>query len=160
VDWVGTFPSLAGRATVEENLTECLVRLASMRDQLLPLELAIAADPELSARHRAALAAGTSDADRGSAGAVAALPGPPEGIAAYLAAEQALGRVRPDVDPRETAIVLLAALIGLAMTPGGGTADVEARVPAAVAVIVRGIAPESAPRRREGRGGRRPARRG
>ncbi len=59
----------------------------------MPLELAIAADSELAAQRRKAMTA-----------AGASLPGPPEAVATYLAAEQRLGRVSADVDPREAAM--------------------------------------------------------
>ena len=131
VEWVSTLPGRAGRSTVEANLTECLVRLTGLRDQLLPLELAIAADPELSAQRRRALAAE----------AAGRLPGPPEGIAAYLAAEQALGRVRADIDPRVTAVVLLATLLGLAMVPDDGDGGVATHVTPAVHLFLEGILP-------------------
>jgi AcrR family transcriptional regulator len=134
LDWVFLLPDRAGRSTVEKNLTDCLVRLASLRDQLLPLELALAADPELLAQRRRALAAE----------AEGRLPGPPEGIAAYLAAEQALGRVRADIDPRVTAIVLLSMLLGLAMIPDDGAAGVEVHLPSAIRLLLEGIRPDGA----------------
>jgi AcrR family transcriptional regulator len=134
LDWVFLLPDRAGRSTVEKNLTDCLVRLASLRDQLLPLELALAADPELLAQRRRALAAE----------AEGRLPGPPEGIAAYLAAEQALGRVRADIDPRVTAIVLLSVLLGLAMIPDDGAAGVEVHLPSAIRLLLEGIRPDGA----------------
>ena len=66
VAWFATLPGLAGRGTAEGNLTDAAVRLATLRGQILPLELAIATDPELAAqRQRVTAAAGTS------------LPGPP-----------------------------------------------------------------------------------
>jgi AcrR family transcriptional regulator len=134
LDWVSLLPDRAGHSTVEKNLTDCLVRLASLRDQLLPLELALAADPELLAQRRRALAAE----------AEGRLPGPPEGIAAYLAAEQALGRVRADIDPRVTAIVLLSMLLGLAMIPDDGAAGVEVHLPSAIRLLLEGIRPDGA----------------
>jgi len=131
VAWVTTLPERAGEGTVEGNLTEAAVRLATLRDQIMPLELAIATDPELAAqRQRAMAAAGTP------------LPGPPEGIAAYLAAEQRLERVRPEIDPREAAIVILAALFGLAADQSIGDAGMSRdRLAAAVRLLVRGIQP-------------------
>jgi AcrR family transcriptional regulator len=110
VAWVTTLPARAGEGTVEENLTDAAVRLAGLRDQILPLELAIAADPELAAQRRRAMAAAGSSLP----------PGPPEAVAAYLAAEQRLGRVREDIDAREAAAVLLGALFALAGMPGIG----------------------------------------
>jgi AcrR family transcriptional regulator len=129
VAWVTTLPDLAGQGTVEGNLTEVAVRLATLRDQIIPLELAIAADPELAAQRQRILAeAGTS------------LPGPPEAVAAYLAAEQRLGRVRPEIDPREAAVLILAALFGLAADQSIGDPGLDRdRLASAVRLLVRGI---------------------
>ncbi len=127
--WVGELPGRAGTASVRANLEEAMVRLAELEHRVMPLELAIQADPELARQRRAAL---------GSAGD---LPGgPPQAIAAYLAAEQELGRVAPDVDPSDAAVILLATLFGLGMTneADGGSVPPE-RIRAAVRVLVEGI---------------------
>jgi AcrR family transcriptional regulator len=132
VAWVTTLPGRAGEGTVEDNLTDAAVRLAGLRDQIIPLELAIAADPELTAQRRRVMAAAGPSLP----------PGPPEAVAAYLAAEQRLGRVRADLDPGEAARVLLGALFALGAMPA--TADESLspdRVASAVRLIVRGIAP-------------------
>ena len=130
VAWVTTLPARAGEGTVEENLTDAAVRLAGLRDQIVPLELAIAADPELVAQRRKAMAAAGSSLP----------PGPPEALAAYLRAEQRLGRVRADIDPREAAGVLLGALFALGGMPGIGVEGLSpARVASAVRLMVRGI---------------------
>jgi AcrR family transcriptional regulator len=132
VAWVTTLPARAGVGTVEANLTEVAVRLASLRDQILPLELAIAADPELAAQRRAAMAAAGSSLP----------PGPPEAVAAYLAAEQQLGRVRADLDPRQAATVLLGMLLALGTIPTLGDEGLSPeRVASAVRLLVRGIHP-------------------
>jgi len=132
VAWVATLPARAGEDTVEANLTDAATRLASLRDQILPLELAIAADPELAAQRRQAIAAaGTS-----------LPPGPPEAVAAYLVAEQRLGRVRMDLDPREAAEAFLGLLFALGTMPGLGDEDLTpARVASSVRLLVRGIQP-------------------
>lgn len=132
IEWVVGLPTRAGQGTVESNLTEAALRLAGMRDEIIPLEIAIAADPELAAQRRRALAA--------MGGSLP--PGPPEAIADYLGAEQRLGRVRPDVDPREAAIVILAVLFGLAAEPSFGEGNLgQERLASAVRLIVRGIQP-------------------
>jgi AcrR family transcriptional regulator len=132
VAWVTTLPARAGNGTVEENLTDVAVRLAGMRDQIIPLELAIAADPELAAQRRAAMAAAGSSLP----------PGPPEAVAAYLAAEQDLGRIRADVDPREAAAVLLGLLFALGGVPGIGDDEPSPeRVASAVRLLVHGLEP-------------------
>jgi AcrR family transcriptional regulator len=132
VTWVETLPARAGEDTVEANLTDAAVRLVGLRDQILPLELAIAADPELAAQRSQALAtAGTS-----------LPPGPPGAVAAYLAAEQRLGRVRMDLEPREAAEVFLGILFALGAMPGLGDEWLRPdRVASAVRILVRGIQP-------------------
>jgi AcrR family transcriptional regulator len=134
VAWVATLPGRAGEGTVEGNLTDAAVRLASLRDQIMPLELAIAVDPKLAAQRRQAMAAAGSSLP----------PGPPEAVAAYLAAEQRLGRVRADIHPREAAGVLLGALFALGAMPAIDDEGLDPdRVASAVRLIVRGI--QSAP---------------
>jgi AcrR family transcriptional regulator len=130
VAWVTTLPARAGEGTVEGNLTDAAIRLAGLRDQIMPLELAIAADPDLAAQRRQAMAAaGTS-----------LPPGPPENVAAYLAAEQRLGRVRGDIDPREAASILLGVLFALGTMPSIGDEGLSPdRVASAVRLMVRGI---------------------
>jgi AcrR family transcriptional regulator len=124
VAWVTTLPARAGAGTVEGNLGDAATRLASLRDQIMPLELAIAADPELAAQRRRAMAAAGSSLP----------PGPPEALAAYLAAEQRLGRVRADVDPREAATFLLGALFALGSVP---VVDDQGLTPQRIASLVR-----------------------
>ncbi len=132
VAWVTALPARAGEATVEENLIDAAVRLAGLRDQIIPLELAVAADPELAAQRRRAMAAAGPTLP----------PGPPEAVAAYLAAEQRLGRVRADLDPGEAAGVLLGALFALGSMPATGEERlIPARVASAIRIMVRGIAP-------------------
>jgi len=130
LEWVGGLPARAGTRTVEDNLVEALVRLAELQERVFPLELAIQTDPELAALRRSALAGGDP------------LPGgPPEAIAAYLAAERDLGRVRQEVDPGDAALVLLAVLFGLAMAASArGTGVEHARIGSAVRLLTRGVA--------------------
>lgn len=138
IEWVTALPDRAGRGTVEENLADAAVQLASLRDQIVPLELAIAADPELAAHRRNVMAASGPSLP----------PGPPEALASYLAAEQRLGRVRGDVDPREAASVLLGVLFTLGMMPAIGDEGVGPdRVASAVRLVVRGLQPTLPERR-------------
>ena len=132
IEALAALPERAGQATVERNLIDAAVQLAGLQDQIMPLELAIAVDPELATQRRRALAA-----------AGGSLPvGPPEAIAIYLAAEQRLGRVSAEVDPREAAVIILAALFGLAAGRAAGGATLEdAEVTSAVRLLVRGIQP-------------------
>lgn len=117
-------PSRAGQRTVEVNLTEVMQLLASAKESVLPLELAMLTDPELAQARSQLLAAGLP-------------PGPPRDLVDYLEAERALGRLRPELDCDETAVVLLASLFGVATT-----AAIDAA--AVVRTIVRGIAPPEA----------------
>lgn len=125
----------AGEATVEVNLVEMLSRLAMLRDQILPLELAILTDAEYEDRRRemaASLGSGR-------------LAGPPKVIADYLAAEQALGRLRGDVPTGEIAAILLATLFGLGVVAFDESDGVDRRLLArAVRLIVAGLEPSSA----------------
>lgn len=130
LDGLAGLPAQAGQRTVAENLAEVLARLAELQERVIPLEIAVLADPELAAQRRsAAAAAGTT------------LAGPPQAIAVYLHEEQRLGRIRPELDPVEVAVLLLATLFGLAVTANmtGQTVD-GARIEAAVMTIVEGIA--------------------
>lgn len=132
IDHVAKLPSRAGQGTVAANLTDCLGQLATLRDQILPLELAMLTDPELIELRRRAVT-----------GAMGPLPeGPPEYISAYLAAEQQLGRVRPDVDPREASMVLLATTFALSLVPAqAGTGSAGHLLGVAVAMLLGGIEP-------------------
>ena len=127
--WVAELPARAGTSTVRANLEAAMVRLAELEGRVLPLEIAIQADPDLARHRRAAL------------GPAGELPGgPPQAIAAYLAAEQDLGRVARDVDPSDAAVILLATLFGLGMTSDpDGRGVAPDRIRSAVRVIVDGI---------------------
>lgn len=129
LEWIGGLPTRAGTRSVEANLAEALGRLAELQERVFPLEVAIQADPELAALRRSALSVGDP------------LPGgPPEAIAAYLAAERELGRVRPDVEPADAALVLLATLFGLAMTASAlGTGVDRERIGSAVRLLAQGL---------------------
>jgi AcrR family transcriptional regulator len=132
VEAVAALPARAGTSTVEANLIDAAIRLTSLRDQIMPLELAIAGDPELAAQRRRAVAAADTTLP----------PGPPEALAAYLAAEQRLGRVRADLDHREAAVIFLAVLFALGTMPVIGDEDLGPdRVASAVRLVVRGMQP-------------------
>jgi AcrR family transcriptional regulator len=125
VEWMAALPGRVGRGAVLDTLTDCLLQLARLRQDVLPLELALSADPEV----------------RPPPGATArelltAAGGPPAALAAYLAAEQDDGRIRPGVDPRDAAVVLLALLFGLAAGP---VPVHEATVRSAVTLLLDGI---------------------
>jgi len=130
VEWASRLPGRAGTGNVTTNLVECLSRLSALRDDMVPLELAMLTDPELAAQRASALA--------GPPGSIP--PGPPEYIADYLAAEQRLARVRPDLDTRAVAVVLLVMLFGLSLRPPYAGSDPNL-LRAAVELLVDGIAP-------------------
>lgn len=145
-EWMASLPARAGESSVEANLAETLTRLSMLRTQLLPLELATITDPALASRRQNLLRRGHSPESP------AALPGPPALLAEYLAAEQRLGRVRADLDAVQTAVTILATLMGLALAPTlgppipdhGPRAGVDPRALAtAASVLVRGISPRA-----------------
>ena len=102
-------PARAGAATVAENLEGALLRLAELRQDVLPLELALIGDPDMVRRRQAMQAPDP----------IPGVTSPPEAIIEYLNSEVELGRVRSDIDTRELAFVLLRALFGLVLVPGG-----------------------------------------
>jgi AcrR family transcriptional regulator len=130
LDELTGLPELAGQRTVEENLVGALVRLAELQERVIPLEIAVLSDPELAAQRRAA------------AQAAGGIPvGPPHAIAVYLREEQHLGRVRPELDPGDVAVLLLATFFGLAVTARVTDRALDgAAIEAAVRTVVRGIA--------------------
>jgi AcrR family transcriptional regulator len=125
----------AGERTVEATLTETLLRLASLRAELLPLELALLTDPELARRRRQAVTALRTGK----------LLGPPQFIADYFRAEQQLGRVRTDATAEDMAVTVLAALFGMALMSiereDAVDGDLLSRT---VRVLVSGIEPSAA----------------
>lgn len=122
----------AGASTVEANLTETLLRLASLRAELLPLELALLTDPELADRRRQAV----TELRTGK------LEGPPQLVAEYLRAEQQLGRVRTDATAEDMAVTVLAALFGMALMSIDRDDAVEGDLLSrTVRVLVSGIEP-------------------
>ena len=99
---VASLPKQAGEGTVVGNLTTALQRLATLRERIIPLEMAMRSDPELIERRRTMTPPLPSDG-----------PSPPEAIAQYLGAEQNLGRIRRDVNCLDAALILLATLFGI-----------------------------------------------
>ncbi|MFI8961462.1 TetR/AcrR family transcriptional regulator [Streptomyces sp. NPDC053493] len=86
-----------GRA-VEENLVEIARRAALFYEQTFPMAASLYAEPQLKARHEEImreLGAGPHK--------------PIEGLAGYLRAEQAHGRISADADPQAAAALLLGA---------------------------------------------------
>jgi len=106
-DWINDLPARAGTAPLDEILIETFTQLSKLRSAVIPLEMALAAEPELRQPRSPA----------NLADAVAGLGGPPHLLAQYLQAEQTLHRIHPDLDPTNTAILLLATLYGAQTTP-------------------------------------------
>jgi AcrR family transcriptional regulator len=99
-------PSRAGTKTVREHLVDALSRLATLRDDFLPLEIGILSDPSEAAERYSMESLATQ--------------GPPvafTGLQSYLELEQRLGRIHPNVTPGRVAVVLLAAVIGFGILP-------------------------------------------
>jgi AcrR family transcriptional regulator len=142
LEWVSGLPARAGSGTVRGNLREALRKLGQLRADLLPLELWLRSDPELADGLTAALTALTTSAADDADGdrPPSALPGPPQFIAGYLAAEQSLGRLRTTADPDDVAVLLLVVLFGIAMMPAGDEHTVDGRlIDVAVNTIMDGI---------------------
>lgn len=121
-------PAKAGQSSVVDNLASALERLATLREKVIPLELAIRSDPELIERRRTMTPPITPDG-----------PTPPEAIAQYLAAEQELGRIRADIDSLEAALVLLATLFGIGLMPTRGPGADTRLIRSAVELFVHGL---------------------
>ena len=130
-------PERAGHGTVEDNLLWALQRLATLRDDVLPLELAMLTDPQMAMPSPLPLLGEPAEGR-------AAVPGPPGAIAAYLVAEQRRGRMRAEIDPGDAAVVLLVLLFGMSLRPGPDGPGAAA-LAAAVRVVVHGIATDSTP---------------
>ena len=131
LDELSDLPGRAGQSTVEHNLLWALQRLATLRDDVLPLELAMLTDPRMGLPSPLPLL-GVPSEDR------ATIPGPPSAIVAYLLAEQGRGRMRAEIDPGDAAVVLLVLLFGMSLRPGPNGLDGDA-LAAAVRVVVHGI---------------------
>lgn len=121
LELLAALPERAGTGSIASNLSEALVRLVELRRDLLPLELALRTDPEMI-RRRSTL---EFPAD-------SALLLPPNAIATYLEREQDCGRVRRDLDTTATAMLILAALFGLALSVVESPDDVTNDCPEAV----------------------------
>ncbi|MGF1661799.1 MAG: TetR/AcrR family transcriptional regulator [Kineosporiaceae bacterium] len=135
LEWMSGLPGRAGSATVEATLTETARVLGRLRRELIPLELAAFSDPSLRDVVAAAM-----DPPPG-----APLVGPPQLLADYLSAEQRLGRVRADLDPRRTALTLLTMLFGVGMMPPDADGFPPAPlVESAVRLAVHGLEPRPA----------------
>jgi hypothetical protein len=127
---VASLPQQAGEGTFVGNLTTALQRLATLRERIIPLEMAMRSDPELMRTMTPPI---PPDG-----------PSPPDAIAQYLGAEQNLGRIRHDVNCLDAAPILLATLFGIGLMPKD-TADMTDRnnllIRSAVELFLHGLEP-------------------
>jgi AcrR family transcriptional regulator len=91
-------PGRAGRGTVRETLEEVARTALAFYAESVPISASVFSEPELLVRH-------AEELRRRGAGPQKAN----EAVAAYLRAEQDLGRVRRDADPEAAAALLLGA---------------------------------------------------
>lgn len=95
-DALGSLIERVGTGTVEENLRHLATVAVRVYRDMVPSTFAIAGDPELLQYHRTAMKAAARGPQHGI-----------DAIAAYIAAEQRLGRVRAGADVTMTANLLL-----------------------------------------------------
>ncbi|MFE9608423.1 TetR/AcrR family transcriptional regulator [Streptomyces sp. NPDC006012] len=95
---LGSLAAEPGKGTLEENLTEIARQAALFYEQSFPIAASLYAETQLKARFDHGLREMGSGPHK-----------PIEGLDAYLRAEQAAGRVRPDADTFAAASLLLGA---------------------------------------------------
>lgn len=98
VSLIKDLPSRAGQETVQGILNQVATAALTFYSKSVPMSASIFSEPELLTRHRQEI--GRRDAGPQKAN---------EAVAAYLDAEQRLGRVREDVAPEAAAAALLGA---------------------------------------------------
>ncbi|MEU7895096.1 helix-turn-helix domain-containing protein [Nonomuraea sp. NPDC049152] len=136
---LAALPARAGQGTVRDTLAEVARAAIDFYGQTFPMAASLFAEPLLLAAHRDAVR------QRGA--------GPhhvSQALAAYLAAERELGRIRPDCDPEAAAALLLGACLQHAFLTsfGGETPDrelVERHAAALAETIVLGLVTHDAP---------------
>ena len=124
----------AGTRTVRDNLLDAAGAACRLYGDLVPLAATVFADATLAARRREAFG------DRDFRPSHAA-----EAVAAYLAAEQRLGRVRADADPALAARLLVNGCLGESLRdvlfePGGAEPDTHEGL---VSLLMRELEPEA-----------------
>jgi AcrR family transcriptional regulator len=97
-------PTHVGQRTVAINLEEVARIAIPFYDETLPIVASLFAEPELLARHQEQLRLKNAGPQRAT-----------EQLAAYLRAEQRLGRVNPRAEPEMAAWLLLGACMGRAL---------------------------------------------
>lgn len=89
-------PERAGEGTVEGTIEELVAAALAFFTHTMPLNVALAADPQLNARHTQRLR------ELGTGPDVAL-----RSVMEYIEAEQRLGRIRPDISPAAAGTILL-----------------------------------------------------
>jgi AcrR family transcriptional regulator len=110
-DWMQQLPARAGTAPLAGLIVETLTQLSRLREAVLPLEEAsprVLRPPHDLTRDELVAAL----RDNG---------GPPLLLAEFLGAEQRLGRVSPTLEPERSAVMILAAFLGVQTSPLAGT---------------------------------------
>jgi len=136
---VSVFPAKAGTATVKANLEEMAVASLAFYREILPISAGVLSDRELLVAHRLFFA----KTHCGPARALAA-------VAAYIKAEQKLGRVSKQTSPRHASRLLLGSLFAQAflfeLTGEGceGPSADPALVTGVVKTLCRALRPEGA----------------
>ena len=129
-EWMEGLPARAGSASVPELLQETFTQLSRLREAVLPLE---EASPHVM---------GPQDLSREEL--VAALRehgGPPLLLADYLEAEQQAGRLEPTFEPARTAVMMLAAFLGVETSPLAGSSGLDDEdIEAFTSLVCTGIA--------------------
>lgn len=133
--WMADLPARAGTAPLAQTLSECLLQLSELRASIVPMEHALREDADDERRRPSP----------GSAMTLESAGGPPALLAQYLAEERRLGRIRADVNPEDTAVLLLALLGGLAMGPPALAERLPDLIASGVRLLLAGLAAESGP---------------
>jgi len=131
-DWMESLPGRAGTAPLADLLAETFTQLSALREAVLSLDATVG---EEDRRHPVV---GREELPA----ALAAAGGPPHLLAELLAAEQRLGRLDPSLEPARTAVMLLAAFLGVQTSPLAGADGLDREdVQAFTALVCRGLAP-------------------
>jgi len=140
------FPERAGSGTVRGNLEYLFGLLGTLQERTAPLLASMSADPELASSFAAHV---TDNALEGFELSAPAAP-----VAAYVRAEQMLGRIRADVDAGEVAAVVVALpfargaeqALGARLPAGGNSSEPQgfpAPGSAALDILAQGLAPSA-----------------
>jgi AcrR family transcriptional regulator len=140
------FPERAGSGTVRDNLEYLFGLLGTLQERTAPLMASVSSDPELASSVEAHVR------DNALEGFELSAPAAP--VAAYISAEQGLGRIRADVDATEAAAVVVALpfargterALGARLPARGGSPEPQGfPTPAAAAldILAQGLAPSA-----------------